>query len=161
MSTSPAPLVNELSPEIKQGIGALDPGTESGAGAAGSESTQSVPESWEPVVVWAFDTVREMLSTWNWTPNACKMISQGGTDLLNLYFPGGPANWEHWGPWAKLLAGIGLFGAANAARLKALHKQDKVANDGRKADGGDGANAQRQDAQHPPGNGTGTPAAGV
>lgn len=151
-------------PEIAQGLARLEAAaTEGEAGAATpgeADSAAPEPESWEPVTVWALDVLIEILpKTLTWTPAARAMVTKGGAGILNRYFPGGPGAWESWGPWAQLLAGIGVFGFANYAELKRINKA--MRDERRKADSSGGKNAQRQDTEHAPGDGAGAAPTGV
>lgn len=149
---------NPLPPDIEQGLDRLEAQAGTETPAPGVVPEQVLVESWHDAVEWAFNLAKELTPGWNWTPTASRMFVSGGTDLMNRYFPGGPGAWETWGPWAKLLAALGVFGGANVANLKAMHKRLK---DGRKANSGNGANAKRKDTEHEAGSESGTPAAGI
>lgn len=149
---------NPLPPEIEQGLDHLKAQAGTETQPPGETPPQALVESWEGAVAWVFDLAKELTPGWKWTPTASRMFLSGGTDLMNRYFPGGPGAWETWGPWAKLFAALGIFGAANITNLKAMQKRLK---DGRKADSSNGADQKRENDQHKTGGQDGTQAPGV
>ena len=109
------------------------------------------PLTWEPVSEYVYTVFTKIASNWTFDNDAHEMMQSGLTDLLNLYFPGGPTMWQKWGPWAKLLAGLGILGFLNfdfdTKRLKPLRlKHEKTT--GRESDSSGGTNPERKDSQH-------------
>ena len=143
---------NALPPHAQQALMELDQEAAEGMpdeqmGTAGEGAPQQELESWRPAVRWALDLVKELTPGWKWTPTAERLFLGGGTDLMDQWFPGGIANMDRWGAWAKLLAGLGVFGIANFKQLKLMVIEAKKR--GREADGGVRADAKWQDPEHP------------
>lgn len=114
-----------------------------------------IVESWRPAAEYCYKVFKAMGTNWEFSDESGMMIVDGLTDLLDLYFPGGPTMWRRWGPWAKLLGGIGVLGFLNfdpaTKKLRDFSKKKVKPNDektGRDADSGGGANANGQDAEH-------------
>lgn len=165
----------DLAPELQREVDGLrqeaaqldaPSATEAPGAPAGEEA--AIPQSWRPVAEYCYKVFSAMGTNWEFSGTAQMMIVDGGTELLDRYFPGGPTMWQQWGPWAKLLAGIGVLGFLNidpaTKRFKVFarqKKQDTKKDEGRNADSGGGSDAQRQDSEHPPGGTASIPAAGV
>ena len=118
-------------------------------------------EAWMPATVWCADLLKEMATNWEFSPAAYKLLTQGLAEILDTWMPGGFKNMENWGPWVKLLAGIGVLGAANfdwkeckASHWKVYQFKPMQVNDeiqtakAGPADGGGRPDAERKDPEH-------------
>lgn len=123
------------------------------------EEVRKKGEAWMPVTTWCADLLKELADNWKISPAAYKLLTQGSAEILDTWMPGGIENMENWGPWIKLLAGIGMLGAANFdyKQWKASHyktyqfkpmqvSDEKIASG--TADGGGRPDAERKDPQH-------------
>ncbi|MGA9853418.1 MAG: hypothetical protein WBR15_10885 [Gammaproteobacteria bacterium] len=120
-----------------------------------SGTVETAPEvkakEWREVTVYVVKFAAEFASNWTFSPLARQLLEEGTAECLDQIWPGGFANMENWGPYAKLLAGIGLVGMVNfdakTKRLKPLQVTHD-ATPGRSVDGGGGPDTQRQDIKH-------------